>query len=79
MLTNKINICAALSTATGSRIPCNPCLTAGRAEFPSPITTLSPNTSLNLPHLCFILSDLKCYGSATSRSRNHLWSEKENE
>jgi hypothetical protein len=23
-------------------------------------------------HMCFILSDLKCYASATSSSRNHL-------
>jgi hypothetical protein len=28
---------------------------------PSPITTLSLTISLNLCHLCFILSDLKCY------------------
>jgi hypothetical protein len=27
--------------------------------------------------MCFILSDLKCYGSATSSFRNHLWSAKE--
>jgi hypothetical protein len=73
MLTNKLNICEWVSTATGSRIPCNPCLTAGRVELPT--TDHYPITK----HLCFILSDLKCYGSATSRSRNRLWSEKGNE
>ncbi len=30
-------------------------------------------------HMCFILSDLKCYVSATSSSRNHLWSANEKE
>jgi hypothetical protein len=29
--------------------------------------------------MCFILSDLKCYGIATSSSKNHFWSAKENE
>jgi hypothetical protein len=29
--------------------------------------------------MCFILNDLKCYGSATSSSKNHLWNAKENE
>jgi hypothetical protein len=29
--------------------------------------------------MCFILSDLKCYVSATSSSRNHLWSANEKE
>ncbi len=27
--------------------------------------------------MCFILSDLKCYGSTTSSFRGHLWSAKE--
>jgi len=27
--------------------------------------------------MCFILSDLKCYESITSSSRNHLWNAKE--
>ncbi len=31
-----------------------------------PITTLPLITSLELHHLCFILSELRCYGSATS-------------
>jgi len=30
-------------------------------------------------HMCFILSDLKCYGSASLSSRNHFWKAKENE
>jgi len=30
-------------------------------------------------HMCFILSDLKCYVSVTSSSRNHIWSAKEKE
>ncbi len=38
---------------------------------------LWPNTYLYLHHMCFILSDLQCYGSSTSSSRNHLWSAKE--
>jgi hypothetical protein len=29
--------------------------------------------------MCFILNDLKCYGSITSSFRNHLWSGKEND
>jgi hypothetical protein len=29
--------------------------------------------------MCFILSDLKGYESATSSFKNHLWSAKENE
>jgi len=29
--------------------------------------------------MCFILSDLKCYGSASSSSGNHFWSAKEKE
>ncbi len=39
----------------------------------SPITTLSLVTSLDLHHLCFILSDLKWYWSSTSSYRNHLF------
>jgi len=27
--------------------------------------------------MCFLLSDLKCYGSATSSFGNHFWSVKE--
>jgi hypothetical protein len=48
-------------------------------NLPLPITTVSPITSLDLHHLCFISSDLKCYGSATSSFRNHLWSANEKE
>jgi hypothetical protein len=33
----------------------------------------------DLHHLCFILSDLKCYGSTISSSRNHLSSANEKE
>jgi len=29
--------------------------------------------------MCFILSDLKCYGSVTSSSRNHFWSANDKE
>jgi len=35
------------------------------------------NTYLYFYHMCFILSDLKCYGSVTPSSRNHLESAKE--
>jgi hypothetical protein len=44
---------------------------------PSLITCLWSNTYLYFHHMCFILSDLRCYGSATSSSRNHVWSAKE--
>jgi hypothetical protein len=40
--------------------------------LPIPITTLSPMISLNHHHHCFILNDLKFYGSATSSSKNNL-------
>jgi len=33
----------------------------------------------DLCHLCFILSDLKCYGNITSSSRIHLWNANEKE
>jgi hypothetical protein len=39
---------------------------------PSPISCSWPNTYLYLHHMCFVLSELKCYGSATSSSTNHL-------
>jgi hypothetical protein len=44
----------------------------GRVELP--ITNHYPITEhfFRSCHFCFILSDLKCYGSATSGSRNHL-------
>jgi len=29
--------------------------------------------------MCFILSDLKCFGNATSNFRNHIWNVKEME
>ncbi len=51
-----------------------------KAKLPiTKITALSLNIYLDLCHLCFILSDLKCYGSAISSSRNHFWSAKEKE
>jgi hypothetical protein len=53
MLTNKINIRASLSTATGSRIPCNPCLTAGRVGLP--ITDHSPITEQFFKSPSFVL------------------------
>jgi hypothetical protein len=47
--------------------------------FITKITTLSPNNYLDLCHLCFILSDLKCYGSAMSSSKSNFWSANEKE
>jgi hypothetical protein len=48
-----------------------------RRLAPSPIVCLWLSTYLYLHHMCFILSDLKCYESTTSSFRNHLWSAKE--
>ncbi len=54
------------------------CLTAGRVELP--ITDHYPITEHLFKSSSFmLLSDLKCYGSTTSSSRNNLWSEKEKE
>jgi len=41
------------------------------------IDCLRLNIYLYVHHVCFILSDLKCYGSAISSFINHLWSANE--
>jgi len=47
--------------------------------IPSLMVCLWLNIYLYLHHMCFNLSDLKCYGSSASCSRNHLWSAEEKE
>jgi len=68
-----------MSSLTCSQIWLNPLVddhrfaSMARAELPitDHYSITEHFTSLDLHHLCFIWSDLKCYGSATSTFRNH--------